>query len=51
MYACIVEQMLCVSVLQRGQYGEVGVLASTLWKYDLRKSDLFVMSLARVQGV
>ena len=27
------------------------VLASTLWKYDLRKGDLFVLSWARVRRV
>ena len=28
--------MLCVSVLQRGQYDEVCMFTSTLYKYDLR---------------
>ena len=33
--------MVCVSILQRGQYGEVCVFASTLCRYDLRNGDLF----------
>ena len=40
--------MVCVSVLHRGQYGEVCVFASTLCKYDLRKGDLFFLSWARL---
>ena len=40
--------MSCVRVLQRGHSGDGCVLASTLCKYDLRKADLFVLSLARV---
>ena len=36
----------------RGMHSGNGYdLASTLCKYDLRKGDLFVMSLARVRGV
>ena len=47
-------QVVSKDVLQRGQYGEVYVLASTLCKYDLRKGELFVLSWAcdeRVWGV
>ena len=40
---CTVKQ-----VLKRGKYGDVYVFASTLCKYNLRKGDLFVVSLARV---
>ena len=36
-------------MLQRGHSGDGCDLASTLCKYDLRKSDLFVLSWARVQ--
>ena len=36
MYVCVVKQPWCVSVLQRGQYGEMCVFASTLCKHDLR---------------
>ena len=43
--------MLCMCVLQRGHSADGCVLASTLYKYDLRKGDLFVLSLARVQRV
>ena len=39
----------CVWVLQRGHSGDGCDLASTLCKYDLRKGDLFVLSLARVR--
>ena len=38
--------MLSVWVLQRGHSGD---LASTLYRYDLRKGDLFVLSWAIVQ--
>ena len=38
-------------MLQRGHSGDGCDLASTLCKYDLRKSDLFVLSWARVQRV
>ena len=38
-------------MLQRGNSGDVCVLASTLCKYDLRKGDLFVLSWARVRRV
>ena len=34
-----------------GHCGDGCDLASTLWKYDLRKADLFVLSLARVLRV
>ena len=37
--------MSCVWVLQRGHSGD---LASTVFTYDLRKGDLFVLSWARV---
>ena len=43
--------MLCEWVLQRGHNGDGCNLASTLWRYDLRKGDLFVRSWARVQRV
>ena len=43
--------MSCVWMLQRGHSGDVCVLASTLYKYDLRKGDLFVLSWARVRRV
>ena len=35
----------CVCMLQRTHSGEGCVLASTLYKYDLRKGDLFVLRL------
>ena len=38
-------------VLQRGYSGDGCDLASTLCKYDLRKSDLLVLSWARVRRV
>ena len=38
-------------MLQRGHSGNGCDLASTLCKYDLRKGDLFVLSLARVRRV
>ena len=38
----------CVWVLQKGHSNDGCDLASTLCKYDLRKSDLFVLSWARV---
>ena len=43
--------MSCVWMLQRGHSGVGCVLASTLYKYDLRKGDLFVLSWARVRRV
>ena len=43
--------MSCVWVLYRVHSGDGCDLASTLWKYDLRKGDLFVKSLARVRRV
>ena len=36
-------------MLQRGHNGDVCDLASTLYKYALRKGDLFVLSWARVR--
>ena len=36
--------MSCVWVLQRGHSGNGCDLPSTLFKYDLRKADLFVLS-------
>ena len=42
--------VVCVSVTE-GNSGDVCDLASTLWKYDLRKGDLFVLSWASVQQV
>ena len=38
-------------MLQRGHSDDECDLASTLCKYDLRKGDLFVLSLARVRRV
>ena len=38
-------------VLQRGKSDDGCDLASTLCKYELRKGDLFVLSLARVRRV
>ena len=38
-------------MLQRGHSGDGCDLASTLYKYDLRKDDLFVLSWARVRRV
>ena len=46
-----VEEIMCVWMLQRGHSGDGCVLASTLYKYDLRKGDLFVLSWARVRRV
>ena len=43
--------MSCVWMLQRGPSGDGCVLASTLYKYDLRNGDLFVLSWARVRRV
>ena len=38
-------------MLQRGHCGDGSHLASALCKYDLRKSDLFVLSWAKVRRV
>ena len=38
-------------MLQRGHSGDGCDLVSTLFKYDLRKGDLFVLRWARVQRV
>ena len=50
-----VEEIMCVLcvvwVLQRGNRGDGCDLSSTLCKYDWRKDDLFVLSLARVRRV
>ena len=43
--------MSCVWMLQRAHSGDESVLASNLCRYDLRKADLFVLSLARVRRV
>ena len=43
--------MLCSSVLQRGQRGDVCIVASTLFRYVRRRGDLFVLSCARVRRV
>ena len=43
--------MSCVWVLQRVHSGDGCYLASTLYKYDLRKGDLFVVSWAKVRRV
>ena len=42
--------VVCVSVTE-GHSGDGCDLALTLFKYDLRKGDLFVLSLARVWRV
>ena len=47
-YRCYV---MCVSIVQRRQDGEVWVFASTFCIYDLRKGDLFVLSWASAQQV
>ena len=49
-YAGAVEEMTCVSVTE-GHSGDRCDLALTVWKYDLRKGDLFVLSWARVRQV
>ena len=41
--------MSCSCMLQRGQSGVVLFEASTLCRYDVRKSDLFVLSCDRVR--
>ena len=53
MYVCAIEHVMYVSILQSGQYmyGEVGVFASPLCKYDLRKRDSFVLYWVRVRRV
>ena len=38
-------------MLQRGHSGDGCDLASTLYKYDLRKENLFVLSWAKVRRV
>ena len=43
--------MSCGWVLQRGHSSDGCVLGATLWKYNLRKGDLFVLSWARVRRV
>ena len=48
-YVGAVEEMMCVLVLQRGHSGDGCGLAATLCKYDVRKGDLFILSLARVR--
>ena len=48
----IIKEMICVVfVLQRGYSGNGCDLASTLCMFDMRKGDLFVLSLARVRRV
>ena len=53
MYVGAVEEMMCVVyvVLHRWHSGDGCDLASTLYKYDLRKGDIFVLSWARVRRV
>ena len=46
-----VEEMMCVLVLQRDHSDDGCDLVSTLWKHDLRKGDLFVLSWVRVRRV
>ena len=41
--------MSCSCILQRGQNGIVWFEASTLYRYDVGKGDLFVLSCARVR--
>ena len=43
--------MSCVCMLHRGHSGDGCVLASTLYKYDMRKGDLFALSWTRVRRV
>ena len=43
---CVVS---CSCMLQRGQSGDVWFEASTLYGYDVRKGDLFVLSCARTR--
>ena len=52
-FLCAVEEMVVswVWMLQKGHSGDGCVLASTLFKYDLRKGDLLVLSWARVRQV
>ena len=49
-YVGEVEEMMCVSVcvLQRGNSSDEFEVASTLFKYDLKKGDLFVPCWTRV---
>ena len=53
MYVGVVEEMMCVVCVDvtEGHSGNGCVLASTLCKYDLRKGNFFVLSLARVRRV
>ena len=53
MYVCAVDEMMCVMCLSitGGHSGDGCDLASTLYKYDLRKGDSFVRSWARVRRV
>ena len=41
--------MSCSCMFQMGQSGVVWFAASTLYRYDVRESDLFVLSCARVR--
>ena len=43
--------VVCISVLQRVQYGKVCVFASTLCKYDLKTDVLFVLNWASVPHI
>ena len=43
--------MSCVWMLQRGHSGDGCDLASTLYKYDFRKGELFIRSWAKVRRV
>ena len=43
---CVVS---CSCVLQRGQRGVVLFVASILYRYDVLKGDLFILSCARVR--
>ena len=43
--------MSCVLLLHRGHSGDGCDLTSTLYKHDLRKGDLYVLSWARVRRV
>ena len=49
---CVQLNSYCVSILQRGHYGEMCVFSSALCKYDLRKGNLFSLRwLALVEDV
>ena len=53
MFVSAVEEMMCVVCVgvTKDHSGDGFALASTLFRYDLRKGDLFVLSWARVRRV